>query len=104
MDTPLRTVRTNIVQSIRAFRVQDLQEAAQALRTFLLALGLPVDTSLKSPGASAVISAQICGTLSSCRSAGNDPGAVGEKVTVSGLPVREAGAVPVAVVTVVGPR
>ncbi len=31
MDTPLRTVRTNIVQSIRAFRVQDLQEAAQAL-------------------------------------------------------------------------
>ena len=31
MDTPLRTVRTNIVQSIRAFRVQDLQEAAQCL-------------------------------------------------------------------------
>lgn len=31
MDTPLRTVRTNIVQSIRAFRVQDLQEAAQHL-------------------------------------------------------------------------
>jgi RNAse (barnase) inhibitor barstar len=31
MDTPLRTVRTNIVQSIRAFRVQDLQEAAQSL-------------------------------------------------------------------------
>ena len=31
MDTPLRTVRTNIVQSIRAFRVPDLQEAAQAL-------------------------------------------------------------------------
>jgi RNAse (barnase) inhibitor barstar len=31
MDMPLRTVRTNIVQSIRAFRVQDLQEAAQAL-------------------------------------------------------------------------
>lgn len=31
MDTPLRNVRTNIVQSIRAFRVQDLQEAAQAL-------------------------------------------------------------------------
>ena len=31
MDTPLRTVRTNIVQSIRAFRVQDLQEAAQGL-------------------------------------------------------------------------
>ncbi len=31
MDTPLRNVRTNIVQSIRAFRVSDLQEAAQAL-------------------------------------------------------------------------
>ena len=31
MDMPLRTVRTNIVQSIRAFRVQDLQEAAQQL-------------------------------------------------------------------------
>ena len=31
MDTPLRTVRTNIVQSIRAFRVQDLQDAAQQL-------------------------------------------------------------------------
>jgi RNAse (barnase) inhibitor barstar len=31
MDTPLRTVRTNIVQSIRAFRVQDLQDAAQHL-------------------------------------------------------------------------
>ena len=31
METPLRTVRTNIVQSIRAFRVQDLQEAAQNL-------------------------------------------------------------------------
>lgn len=31
MDTPLRTVRTNIVQSIRAFRVADLQEAAQSL-------------------------------------------------------------------------
>ena len=28
---PLRSVKTNIVQSIRAFRVQDLQEAAQAL-------------------------------------------------------------------------
>ena len=28
---PLRTVRTNIVQSIRAFRVSDLQEAAQQL-------------------------------------------------------------------------
>ena len=31
MDMPLRTVRNNIVQSIRAFRVQDLQEAAQGL-------------------------------------------------------------------------
>ena len=31
MDTPLRTVKTNIVQSIRAFRVPDLQESAQAL-------------------------------------------------------------------------
>jgi hypothetical protein len=31
MDMPLRTVRTNIVQSIRAFRVHDLQEAAQGL-------------------------------------------------------------------------
>ena len=28
---PLRTVKTNIVQSIRAFRVPDLQEAAQGL-------------------------------------------------------------------------
>ncbi len=31
MDTPLRTVRTNIVQSIRAFRVSDLQDAATTL-------------------------------------------------------------------------
>ena len=31
MDTPLRTVRPNIVQSIRAFRVSDLQDAAQEL-------------------------------------------------------------------------
>jgi RNAse (barnase) inhibitor barstar len=31
MDKPLRTVRPNIVQSIRAFRVQDLQEAATEL-------------------------------------------------------------------------
>ncbi len=31
MDTPLRTVRTNIVQSIRAFRVSDLQDAATSL-------------------------------------------------------------------------
>ncbi len=31
METPLRNVRTNIVQSIRAFRVAGLQEAAQGL-------------------------------------------------------------------------
>ena len=31
VETPLRGVRTNIVQSIRAFRVPELQEAAQAL-------------------------------------------------------------------------
>jgi RNAse (barnase) inhibitor barstar len=31
MDTPLRGVRSNIVQSIRAFRVQELQDAAQSL-------------------------------------------------------------------------
>lgn len=31
MDLPLRTVRQNIVQSIRAFRVSDLQDAATAL-------------------------------------------------------------------------
>jgi RNAse (barnase) inhibitor barstar len=31
MDMPLRNVRSNIVQSIRAFRVQDLQQAAQSL-------------------------------------------------------------------------
>ena len=30
-DTPLRGVRSNIVQSIRAFRVAELQEAAQSL-------------------------------------------------------------------------
>jgi RNAse (barnase) inhibitor barstar len=29
LEMPLRGVRTNIVQSIRAFRVQDLQDAAQ---------------------------------------------------------------------------
>ena len=28
LETPLRGVRPNIVQSIRAFRVQDLQDAA----------------------------------------------------------------------------
>ena len=31
VDTPLRTVRPNIVQSIRAFRVSDLQDAANTL-------------------------------------------------------------------------
>ena len=31
MDTPLRTVKSNIVQSIRAFTVNDLQSAAQEL-------------------------------------------------------------------------
>ena len=31
MEMPLRTVKTNIVQSIRAFRVPDLQEAAKSL-------------------------------------------------------------------------
>ena len=31
MDMPLRTVKTNIVQSIRAFRVADLQSAAAQL-------------------------------------------------------------------------
>ena len=30
-EAPLRGVRTNIVQSIRAFRVQELQDAAQSL-------------------------------------------------------------------------
>jgi len=30
-DLPLRGIRPNIVQSIRAFRVQELQEAAQSL-------------------------------------------------------------------------
>jgi len=30
-DTPLKGVRSNIVQSIRAYRVSDLQEAAQGL-------------------------------------------------------------------------
>ncbi|WP_332814824.1 barstar family protein [Ramlibacter sp.] len=30
-DTPLRGVRSNIVQSIRAFRVQDLQDTARSL-------------------------------------------------------------------------
>ncbi len=30
-ETPLRGIRSNIVQSIRAFRVQELQDAAQTL-------------------------------------------------------------------------
>ncbi len=30
-ETPLKGVRSNIVQSIRAYRVQDLQDAATAL-------------------------------------------------------------------------
>lgn len=30
-DTPLKNVRSNIVQSIRAFRVQDLQDCAKAM-------------------------------------------------------------------------
>ena len=30
-ETPLKGVRSNIVQSIRAYRVSDLQEAAQGL-------------------------------------------------------------------------
>ena len=30
-ESPLRGVRANIVQSIRAFRVQDLQDAAATL-------------------------------------------------------------------------
>jgi hypothetical protein len=30
-DTPLKGVRNNIVQSIRAFRVQELQDSARAL-------------------------------------------------------------------------
>jgi hypothetical protein len=31
LETPLRGVRANIVQSIRAFRVQDLQDAATSM-------------------------------------------------------------------------
>lgn len=31
MDTPLRNIRNNIVQSIRAFTVKELEDAAQAL-------------------------------------------------------------------------
>src|SRR5574343_1905002 len=36
MDTPLRTVRTNIVQSIRAHTVGDLETAAEQLRHHFL--------------------------------------------------------------------
>jgi RNAse (barnase) inhibitor barstar len=36
MDMPLRTVRTNIVQSIRAFTVSELQSAAQELNQHFL--------------------------------------------------------------------
>lgn len=35
-DSPLRAVRANIVQSIRAFRVQDLQDAAATLGNHFL--------------------------------------------------------------------
>ena len=35
-DTPLRNVRTNIVQSIRAHRIQDLQAAADTLGAHFL--------------------------------------------------------------------
>jgi RNAse (barnase) inhibitor barstar len=40
METPLRSVRPNIVQSIRAFRVQDLQLAAQELGQHFLYVSL----------------------------------------------------------------
>ncbi len=36
VDVPLRGVRPNIVQSIRAFRVHELQEAARSLRQHFL--------------------------------------------------------------------
>jgi len=36
MDTPLRHIKTNIVQSIRAHRVADLQEAAQPMGHHIL--------------------------------------------------------------------
>ena len=36
MDMPLRTIRTNIVQSIRAFSVNELQLAAQQLNQHFL--------------------------------------------------------------------
>lgn len=40
MDTPLKTVRANIVQSIRAFRVPDLQDAAKTLGHHFLYVNL----------------------------------------------------------------
>jgi len=45
MDTPLRTVKSNIVQSIRAHRVQDLHEAAQHLGHHFLYANLAVAQS-----------------------------------------------------------
>ena len=45
MDTPLRTVRTNIVQSIRAFRVPELQAAAHSLGHHFLYANLAVAQS-----------------------------------------------------------
>ena len=41
-DTPLKGVRTNIVQSIRAHRVSDLQEAAQKLGHHFLYACTPI--------------------------------------------------------------
>ena len=55
-ETALKGVRSNIVQSIRAFRVQDLQDAARyriggykgdAKTQFLLDRGLSVQTTLR---------------------------------------------------------
>ena len=45
MDTPLRTVKSNIVQSIRAHRVQDLHAAAQHLGHHFLYANLVVAQS-----------------------------------------------------------
>jgi RNAse (barnase) inhibitor barstar len=45
MDTPLRTVKSNIVQSIRAHRVQDLHAAAQHLGHHFLYANLAVAQS-----------------------------------------------------------
>jgi RNAse (barnase) inhibitor barstar len=44
-ETPLKGVRGNIVQSIRAFRVQDLQESATALGHHFLYANLATATS-----------------------------------------------------------